>query len=138
MFIRIFTLILASHMALFANFPNTTSTGLQYEDFSVGTGLVVKKGDVVEVHYIGWLYNDGQKGAQFDSSLPRGELFAFKVGSGMVIRGWDEGLVGMKVGGKRLLLIPSDLAYGSRGAGGVIPPNATLLFEVQLVKIESR
>jgi FKBP-type peptidyl-prolyl cis-trans isomerase FkpA len=109
----------------------TTPSGLQYEDLSEGTGAAAKAGDSVEVHYTGWL-TDGKK---FDSSVDRGTPFTFQLGLGKVIRGWDEGVAGMKVGGKRKLTIPSDLGYGTRGAGGVIPPNAQLIFEVELLKI---
>ncbi len=87
------------------------------------------------MHYTGWLWKDGGKGSKFDSSLDRGQPFSFKLGAGQVIRGWDEGVAGIKVGGKRTLLIPSALGYGARGAGGVIPPNATLLFEVELLEL---
>lgn len=111
----------------------TTASGLQYEDTVVGNGEVAQAGRPVQVHYTGWLYNDGVQGAKFDSSKDRGQPFAFQLGAGMVIRGWDEGVVGMQVGGTRRLLIPAALGYGARGAGGVIPPNATLLFEVELL-----
>jgi FKBP-type peptidyl-prolyl cis-trans isomerase FkpA len=111
----------------------TTKSGLKYEDVKVGDGAEAKAGDTVEVHYTGWLAKDGKK---FDSSLDRKEAFGFKLGTGMVIKGWDEGVAGMKVGGKRKLLIPADLGYGARGAGGVIPPNADLVFEVELLKIK--
>lgn len=110
----------------------TTPSGLKYVDLKEGTGPAAKKGDTVEVHYTGWL-KDGKK---FDSSLDRGQPFTFPLGAGRVIKGWDEGVAGMKVGGKRKLIIPPDLAYGSRGAGGVIPPNAELTFEVELLKIK--
>ena len=93
------------------------------------------KGNTVTVHYTGWLYMDGKRGAKFDSSLDRKDPFMFKLGARMVIPGWDEGVEGMKVGGKRELIIPPDLGYGARGAGGVIPPNATLDFEVELLKV---
>ena len=111
----------------------TTTTGLQYEDTVVGDGAEATKGQTVTVHYTGWLYKDGEKGAKFDSSKDRRDPFQFILGAGMVIRGWDEGVVGMKIGGARTLIIPSDLGYGSRGAGGVIPPNATLQFDVELL-----
>ena len=114
----------------------TTATGLQYEDSVVGEGDEAKKGQSVTVHYTGWLFKDGEKGAKFDSSLDRRDPFVFSLGAGMVIRGWDEGVAGMKVGGERTLIIPSDLGYGARGAGGVIPPNATLQFDVQLLAVQ--
>ena len=104
---------------------------LQIDDLVVGTGAEAKKGDTVRVHYTGWL-TDGTK---FDSSLDRGRLFAFPLGGGRVIKGWDEGVVGMKIGGKRKLTIPPEMGYGARGAGGLIPPNATLVFEVELHEI---
>ena len=112
---------------------HTTSTGLQYEDTLDGTGPTATKGQTVTVHYTGWLYNDGTQGAKFDSSKDRNDPFVFHLGAGMVIRGWDEGVTGMKVGGSRTLIIPADLGYGARGAGGVIPPNATLKFDVELL-----
>lgn len=113
----------------------TTESGLKYLDHEVGTGTEAKKGDTVEVHYTGWLYENGKRGKKFDSSLDRGRPYKFELGAGKVIRGWDEGVEGMKIGGKRELIIPPDLAYGSRGAAGVIPPNATLNFEVELLKV---
>ncbi len=106
-----------------------TDTGLKFEDTVVGEGTVASKGQTVSVHYTGWLEN----GTKFDSSKDRDEPFVFKLGAGQVIRGWDEGVAGMKVGGARRLTIPSHLAYGDRGAGGVIPPKATLIFEVELL-----
>ncbi len=106
-------------------------SGLKYVDQAVGTGDVAVAGKTVSVHYTGWLEN----GKKFDSSVDRGEPFSFPLGAGRVIKGWDEGVQGMKVGGKRKLTIPSDLGYGSRGAGGVIPPNATLIFDVELLGI---
>ena len=113
----------------------TTPSGLQYEDTEVGSGAEAKPGQHVHVHYTGWLFNNGQQGAKFDSSRDRNDPFAFSLGAGMVIKGWDEGVAGMKIGDKRRLIIPSDLGYGSRGAGGVIPPDATLIFEVELLGI---
>ena len=110
----------------------TTPTGLVYVDEVVGTGNSPHPGQTVSVHYTGWLTN-GQK---FDSSLDRGQPFQFVLGQGQVIRGWDEGVAGMKVGGKRKLIIPPDLGYGARGAGGAIPPNAKLIFDVQLLGIQ--
>ena len=113
----------------------TTPSGLQYQDTVVGEGAEAKAGTPVRVHYTGWLYNDGQQGAKFDSSRDRNDPFEFPLGSGMVIKGWDEGVQGMKVGGQRTLLIPAELGYGARGAGGVIPPNATLKFDVELLGV---
>jgi len=113
----------------------TTPSGLQYEDVCVGTGSPAAAGRSVRVHYTGWLHEDGAKGARFDSSRDRGEPFEFPLGAGMVIRGWDEGVQGMQVGGQRTLVIPAALGYGVRGAGGVIPPNATLIFDVELLEI---
>ena len=110
---------------------STTASGLKIEDVTEGTGAEAKPGAQVRVHYTGWLL-DGKK---FDSSKDRGDPFAFKLGGGQVIRGWDEGVAGMKVGGVRKLTIPPELGYGARGAGGVIPPNATLLFEVELLGV---
>ena len=111
----------------------TTDSGLQYEDTIVGEGAEAKAGQQVSVHYTGWLRNDdGSKGAKFDSSKDRNDLFRFSLGGGQVIRGWDEGVQGMKIGGTRVLTIPASLGYGARGAGGAIPPNATLIFEVEL------
>lgn len=112
-----------------------SASGLQYEDTTVGNGDEAKAGRTCVMHYTGWLWKDGAKGSKFDSSLDRGQPFSFKLGAGQVIRGWDEGVAGIKVGGKRTLLIPSALGYGARGAGGVIPPNATLLFEVELLEL---
>jgi FKBP-type peptidyl-prolyl cis-trans isomerase FkpA len=113
----------------------TTSSGLQFHDTVVGGGDEARNGARVRVHYTGWLYENGAAGRKFDSSKDRGEPFVFPLGAGHVIRGWDEGVQGMKVGGTRMLVIPSDLGYGARGAGGVIPPNATLLFEVELLGV---
>jgi FKBP-type peptidyl-prolyl cis-trans isomerase len=111
--------------------PTKTPDGLEYWDIKEGTGAVAKSGDKVKVHYTGWL-TDGKK---FDSSKDRDDPFEFPLGAGRVIKGWDEGVQGMKVGGKRKLTIPSALGYGARGAGGVIPPNATLVFEVELLGV---
>lgn len=113
----------------------TTASGLQYEDTIPGTGATAAAGQRVSVHYTGWLFNDGQQGGKFDSSKDRGQPFQFGLGAGQVIKGWDEGVQGMKVGGTRRLVIPAELGYGARGAGGVIPPNATLLFEVELLAV---
>jgi len=113
----------------------TTASGLQYEDTVTGTGATAEAGQSVTVHYTGWLYNNGVKGAKFDSSKDRNDPFEFDLGAGMVIKGWDEGVQGMQVGGTRLLVIPPQLGYGARGAGGVIPPNATLMFEVELLGV---
>ena len=113
----------------------TTPTGLKYEDQVVGTGAEAKAGQTVDVHYTGWLDQNGQPGKKFDSSRDRGEPLSFGLGSRQVIAGWDQGVAGMKVGGKRRLIIPPELGYGARGAGGVIPPNATLIFDVELMRI---
>jgi peptidylprolyl isomerase len=112
-----------------------TPSGLQYEDTQVGTGAQPQKNQTCIMHYTGWLWENGQKGKKFDSSVDRGEPFSFPLGAGRVIKGWDEGVATMNIGGKRTLLIPADLGYGPRGAGGVIPPNATLLFEVELLGV---
>ena len=116
----------------------TTTSGLEYEDTIGGDGAQAEPGQRVRVHYTGWLYDPQAKnsrGAKFDSSKDRGQPFSFGLGGGEVIRGWDEGVQGMKVGGTRVLTIPPDMGYGSRGAGGVIPPNATLVFEVELLSV---
>jgi FKBP-type peptidyl-prolyl cis-trans isomerase FkpA len=113
----------------------TTPSGLQYEDTMAGTGAEAKPGQDVTVHYTGWLWKDGVQGAKFDSSKDRNDPFQFSLGAGMVIRGWDEGVTGMKIGGTRVLIIPASLGYGARGAGGVIPPHATLKFEVELLAL---
>ena len=113
-------------------------TSLQISDATVGTGAEAKSGQTVTVHYTGWLYDPKatyKHGKKFDSSKDHGEPFEFKLGAGMVIRGWDQGVAGMKIGGKRTLVIPSELGYGSRGAGGAIPPNATLVFDVELLAV---
>ena len=116
--------------------PVTTASGLQTIDSTVGTGASPTKGQRCSMHYTGWLYNNGVKGAKFDSSVDRGEPFEFVIGVGQVIKGWDEGVASMKVGGKRTLIIPAELGYGARGAGGVIPPNATLTFDVELLGVK--
>lgn len=113
----------------------TTASGLQINDTQVGSGATAVAGQRVSVHYTGWLYQDGKAGSKFDSSKDRGQPFQFALGAGQVIRGWDEGVQGMQVGGTRHLVIPPELGYGARGAGGVIPPNATLLFEVELLAV---
>lgn len=109
-----------------------TASGLAYVDQTIGSGEVAVAGKTATVHYTGWLEN----GKKFDSSVDRGQPFSFPLGAGRVIKGWDEGVQGMKVGGKRKLTIPPGLGYGSRGAGGVIPPNATLIFDVELLGVQ--
>ena len=116
----------------------TTPSGLHYEDTTVGNGAAAQTGNGVTVHYTGWLYDptkDNGRGRKFDSSKDSGDPFQFDLGAGNVIRGWDEGVQGMQVGGTRVLRIPPELGYGARGAGGVIPPNATLVFEVELLGV---
>lgn len=138
--LRLLTLLLAGKVKqlptlyeIFTMTLTTTPSGLQFEDTVLGTGAIAKAGQNVSVHYTGWLFNDGVQGAKFDSSKDRGQPFQFSLGAGQVIKGWDEGVQGMSVGGTRRLVIPADLGYGARGAGGVIPPNATLLFEVDFL-----
>ena len=114
----------------------TTSSGLQITDSKIGTGAMPRAGQTCVMHYTGWLYQNGAKGQKFDSSLDRGRPFEFPIGRQRVIGGWDEGVASMKVGGKRTLIIPPELGYGARGAGGVIPPNATLIFEVELLEVK--
>ena len=116
----------------------TTDSGLQYEDTTIGNGATAHAGAQVKVHYTGWLHDANapqQRGRKFDSSKDRNDPFRFSLGAGMVIRGWDEGVQGMQVGGTRVLTIPPGLGYGARGAGGVIPPDATLVFEVELLGV---
>ena len=114
----------------------TTPSGLKITDTQVGTGATPKTGQICVMHYTGWLHKDGAKGQKFDSSLDRGQPFEFPIGKRQVIGGWDEGVASMKVGGKRTLIIPPELGYGARGAGGVIPPNATLIFDVELLDVK--
>lgn len=130
-------MILPACPAFSAAAPATST--LTKTDIKVGTGAEAVPGKSVSVHYTGWLYEASKpnhKGKKFDSSVDRGEAFVFPLGAGRVIRGWDEGVAGMKIGGKRTLIIPPDMAYGARGAGGVIPPNATLIFDVELLGIQ--
>ena len=114
----------------------TTPSGLQYLDTVAGTGIAPLKGQTCVMHYTGWLWDGHAKGKKFDSSVDRGQPFDFAIGTGQVIKGWDEGVITMHVGGKRTLIIPASLGYGSQGAGGVIPPNATLCFEVELLGVK--
>ena len=114
----------------------TTASGLQITDSKVGAGATPKPGQTCVMHYTGWLYENGVKGKKFDSSVDRNEPFEFPIGQRKVIAGWDEGVATMKVGGKRTLIIPPQLGYGARGAGGVIPPNATLMFDVELLDVK--
>jgi peptidylprolyl isomerase len=114
----------------------TTPSGLKITDTKVGTGAEPKQGQTCVMHYTGWLYEGGAKGKKFDSSVDRGQPFEFPLGQHRVIAGWDEGVATMKVGGKRTLIIPPELGYGARGAGGVIPPNATLIFDVELLGVK--
>ncbi|MFZ5628842.1 MAG: FKBP-type peptidyl-prolyl cis-trans isomerase [Spirochaetota bacterium] len=122
--------------ALAAKGRITKGDGLQYEVIKAGNGKVAQPGQRVQVHYTGWLNEGGKKGKKFDSSVDRRKPFVFGLGQGMVIRGWDEGVAGMKVGEKRTLFIPAALGYGSRGAGAAIPPNADLIFDVELLDCE--
>ncbi|MEQ1578537.1 MAG: FKBP-type peptidyl-prolyl cis-trans isomerase [Hyphomicrobium sp.] len=130
------TAIPTTAMAQNAGETMTTASGLQISDSTIGAGASPAPGQTCVMHYTGWLYKDGVKGAKFDSSLDRGQPFEFAIGQGMVIKGWDEGVASMKVGGKRTLIIPPALGYGARGAGGVIPPNATLMFDVELLGVK--
>ncbi|MBK9797007.1 MAG: FKBP-type peptidyl-prolyl cis-trans isomerase [Holophagaceae bacterium] len=114
----------------------TTESGLKYVDTVVGAGAVPQRGQQCMVHYTGWLSDKGQRGKKFDSSVDRGEPLAIPIGVGRVIKGWDEGLMSMQVGGKRTLHIPSSLGYGARGAGGDIPPHADLIFDVELLSVK--
>lgn len=136
-FFTFFILISNAGAVTPANPPlNTSPSGLKYRDYVVGSGAPAVKEKWVIVNYTGWLDNNGIKGKKFDSSLDRNEPFKFLLGAGMVIPGWDEGVAGMKEGGKRTLYIPSKLGYGARGAGAAIPPNADLIFEVELIKVK--
>jgi peptidylprolyl isomerase len=123
-------------MAQAAGATITTPSGLKIMDTKVGAGAAPKPGQICVMHYTGWLYEGGAKGRKFDSSLDRGQPFEFPIGRRQVIAGWDEGVATMKVGGKRTLIIPPELGYGARGAGGVIPPNATLIFDVELLDVK--
>lgn len=129
-------LTLAMTLSASAAEMKSLPSGLKYQDEVVGTGAEAVAGKQVQVHYTGWLDKAGAKGDKFDSSLDRGQPFAFSLGAGQVIKGWDDGVAGMKIGGKRTLLIPAELGYGARGAGGVIPPNATLIFDVELLGVK--
>jgi FKBP-type peptidyl-prolyl cis-trans isomerase FkpA len=139
MFMRFLFLILILGMSatvMAETKTTTTPSGLKYIDTVVGSGAEAKAGNKVSVHYTGWLYNNETQGAKFDSSKDRGTPFDFNLGAGQVIKGWDEGVAGMKVGGNRTLIIPSALGYGPYGAGHVIPPNATLKFDVELLGVK--
>jgi peptidylprolyl isomerase len=138
----VFAILLALAAASLASRPAlatgdvTTPSGLRIIDVKLGNGPVPQAGQTVTVNYTGWLFVDGKKGKKFDSSLDRGEPFSFTLGQGQVIKGWDQGLVTMHVGGKRTLIIPPDLGYGASGAGGDIPPGATLIFDVDLIGVK--
>jgi peptidylprolyl isomerase len=135
-FVSAIVLALALPMASAQAAEVKTSSGLRIIDVKVGTGPEPHAGQTVTVNYTGWLYVDGKKGQKFDSSLDRNQPFSFTIGEGQVIKGWDEGVATMHVGGKRTLIIPPDLGYGASGAGGVIPPNATLIFDVDLLSVK--
>ena len=128
--------LLTAALAQTTGTPVTTPSGLQIIDTKIGTGPSPRTGQTCIMHYTGWLYENGKKGKKFDSSVDRGEPFEFPIGTHRVIAGWDEGVATMKVGGKRTLIIPPALGYGARGAGGAIPPNATLIFDVELLGIK--
>ena len=130
------TLTLTTAAAQAVGKTMTTPSGLQITDSTVGTGATPKPGQICVMHYTGWLYQNGAKGKKFDSSLDRGQPFEFPLGKHQVIAGWDEGVATRKVGGKRTLIIPPSLGYGERGAGGVIAPNATLMFDVELLGVK--
>ena len=131
--LRFCSFLRVAFVRLHAMSKTVSASGLSHEDTLVGQGQTPNKGQSCVMHYTGWLWENGQKGAKFDSSLDRGRPFTFVIGHGQVIKGWDEGVASMKIGGKRTLVIPSQLGYGARGAGGVIPPNATLKFDVELL-----
>ena len=128
--------VIAMSQAADAQPVTTTPSGLKIIDIEIGTGPSPKPGQTCVMNYTGWLYENGKKGAKFDSSLDRNQPFSFPIGQRQVIAGWDEGVASMKVGGKRTLIIPPELGYGARGAGGVIPPNATLIFDVELLGVK--
>jgi peptidylprolyl isomerase len=128
--------VIAMSEAADAQPVTTTPSGLKIIDIKIGTGPSPKPGQTCVMNYTGWLYDNGKKGAKFDSSLDRNQPFSFPIGQHQVIAGWDEGVATMKVGGKRSLIIPPELGYGARGAGGVIPPNATLIFDVELLGVK--
>jgi len=128
--------VIAMSQAADAQPVTTTPSGLKIIDVKVGTGPAPKPGQTCVMNYTGWLYENGKKGAKFDSSLDRNQPFSFPIGQHQVIAGWDEGVATMKVAGKRTLIIPPELGYGARGAGGVIPPNATLIFDVELLGVK--
>jgi peptidylprolyl isomerase len=130
------TIDASAAIAQTAGKPMTTQSGLQIIDTKAGTGASPKTGQICVMHYTGWLYENGAKGKKFDSSVDRGAPFEFPIGTHRVIPGWDEGVATIKVGGKRTLIIPPELGYGARGAGGVIPPNATLIFDVELLEVK--
>lgn len=135
----IFAVTTAASVSIAGDFPNEPVKELHKIDNNIGKGVEANLGKSVYVHYTGWLYDSSAKkgrGQKFDSSKDRGQTFNFALGAGMVIKGWDEGVVGMKEGGQRTLIIPSSMGYGSRGAGGVIPPDATLIFDVELVQVK--
>ena len=134
----LFALVVVTMVSQNANAAGETTTpsGLRIIDVKQGTGPMPQAGQTVTVNYTGWLYVDGKKGKKFDSSLDRNQPFSFTIGQGQVIKGWDEGVSTMHVGGTRTLIIPPDLGYGASGAGGVIPPNATLIFDVDLISVK--
>ncbi len=134
--LAVITAMAASAAPAHARPVTTTASGLGIIDTKVGTGPSPKPGQTVVVHYTGWLDENGKKGKKFDSSVDRGQPFEFPIGKGQVIAGWDQGVATMKVGGKRTLIIPPSLGYGASGAGGVIPPNATLIFDVELLDVK--